>query len=146
MLSITPPGRKKRSINSPEREVPFSRSVFRLSSFAGFSAGIVVSNVSAAANQATFSVRWTGWFVPQISGDQVFKLRADGGVRLFVNGQKLIDDWDNPPLPPNKSGPTPAFSGKIHLQAGQKYSVEIDYHRVVGFTPISNKAICRAYR
>jgi beta-glucosidase len=79
-------------------------------------------------------VRWTGWFVPQISGDQVFQIRADGGV-LFVNGQKLFDDWNKPPLPPNKSGPTPAFSGKIHLQAGQSYSVQIDYHRVVGFTP-----------
>jgi beta-glucosidase len=87
------------------------------------------------ANQPTFSVRWTGYIVPQISGDQVFKIRADGGVRLFVNGQKLFDDWDNPPLPPNKSGPTPAFSGKIKLQAGRTYSVEIDYHRVVGFTP-----------
>lgn len=88
-----------------------------------------------AANQATFSVRWTGWIVPQITGDQVFKIRADGGVRLIVNGETLVDDFDNPPLPPNKSGPTPAFSGKIHLQAGQGYSVEIDYHRVVGFTP-----------
>jgi beta-glucosidase len=88
-----------------------------------------------AANQATFSARWTGWVVPQISGDQVFKVRADGGVRLIVNGETLIDDWDNPPLPPNKSGPTPALSGKINLQAGQRYTVEIDYHRVTGFTP-----------
>ena len=62
--------------------------------------------------------------------DQVFKIRADGGGRLFVNGQKLFDDWNNPPLPPNKSGPTPAFTGEIHLQAGQNYSVQIDYHQV----------------
>jgi beta-glucosidase len=54
-------------------------------------------------------VRWAGQITPQISGDQVFKLRADGGVRLFVNGQKLIDSFNNPPVPPVGYGPTPAF-------------------------------------
>jgi beta-glucosidase len=86
-----------------------------------------------AANQGSFSVRWTGQITPQISGDQVFKLRADGGVRLFVNGQKLIDSFNNPPTPPVGYGPTPALSGKINLLAGQTYTVEIDYRRVFFF-------------
>jgi beta-glucosidase len=78
-------------------------------------------------------VRWTGQIRPQISGDYVFKLRGDGGLRLVVNGQKLIDDFNNPALPPVGYGPTPALSGKINLLAGQVYSVEIDYRRVRGF-------------
>jgi beta-glucosidase len=86
-----------------------------------------------AANQGSFSVRWTGQITPQISGDQVFKLRADGGVRLFVNGQKLIDTFNNPPTPPVGYGPTPALSGQISLQAGHTYTVEIDYRRVFFF-------------
>jgi beta-glucosidase len=86
-----------------------------------------------AANQSKFSVRWTGQVRPSISGDHVFKVRADGGVRLIVNGQTLIDTFNSPPLPPVGYGTTPALSGKISLQAGQTYSVIIEYRRVPGF-------------
>jgi beta-glucosidase len=94
---------------------------------------VQIPSAIPAANQGSFSVRWTGQITPQISGDQVFKLRADGGVRLFVNGQKLIDRFNNPPVPPVGYGPTPALSGKINLQVGQTYTVEIDYRRVFFF-------------
>ena len=95
---------------------------------------VEIPSAIPAANQGSFSVRWTGQITPQISGDQVFKLRADGGVRLIVNGQKLIDSFNNPPVPPVGYGPTPALSGKIrNLQAGKSYTVEIDYRRVFFF-------------
>jgi beta-glucosidase len=35
--------------------------------------------IPVTQNQTTFSAKWTGQFVPKISGDQVFKVRADGG-------------------------------------------------------------------
>ena len=41
-----------------------------------------------------FSVRWTGQFLPRVSGDTALVVRAAGGVRLFVNGEILIDSWD----------------------------------------------------
>src|SRR5205807_8433514 len=59
--------------------------------------------------------------------------RADGGVRLYVNGQKLIDSFSKPPLPPVGYGATLALSGKISLQAGKTYGVQIDYRRISGF-------------
>ena len=68
-----------------------------------------------------------------ISGDQVLKVRADGGVRLIVNGQTLIDNFNSPPLPPLGFEPTVAFSAKIPAVADNVYSVELDYHRVPGF-------------
>jgi beta-glucosidase len=43
--------------------------------------------IPVSQNQAPFSAKWTGQIVAQISGDQVFKVCADGGVRLIVNGQ-----------------------------------------------------------
>jgi hypothetical protein len=55
--------------------------------------------IPVAENQARFSAKWTGQIVAQISGDQVFKVCADGGVRLIVNGQTLIDNSNSPPLP-----------------------------------------------
>jgi beta-glucosidase len=89
--------------------------------------------IPVSQNQATFSAKWTGRIVAQVSGDQVFKVCADGGVRLIVNGQTLIDNFNSPPLPPLGFGPTVAFSAKFPAVAGNVYSVELDYHRVPGF-------------
>jgi beta-glucosidase len=89
--------------------------------------------IPVSQNQATFSAKWTGQIVAQISGDQVFRVCADGGVRLIVNGQTLIDNFNSPPLPPLGFGPTVAFSAKISAVAGHAYMVELDYHRVPGF-------------
>ena len=89
--------------------------------------------IPVSQNQATFSAKWTGQLVARISGNQVLKVRADGGVRLIVNGQTLIDNFNSPPLPPLGFGPTVAFSAKIPAVAGNVYSVELDYHRVPGF-------------
>jgi hypothetical protein len=86
--------------------------------------------IPASQNQATFSAKWTGRIIAQVSGDQVFKVCADGGVRLIVNGQTLIDNFNSPPLPPLGFGPTGAFSAKFPAVAGNIYSLELDYHRV----------------
>jgi beta-glucosidase len=101
---------------------------------------IQIPSAIPVANQGSFSARWTGQITPQISGDQVFKLRADGGVRLIVNGQKLIDSFNNPPVPPVGYGPTPALSGRISLLAGKTYTVEIDYRRVFFFNHFQQQA------
>ena len=89
--------------------------------------------IPVSSNQGNFSAKWTGQFVPQITGDQVIKVCADGGVRVLVNGQILIDNFSSPPLPPVGYGPTPALSAKFSAKAGTPCSVELDYHRVPGF-------------
>jgi beta-glucosidase len=89
--------------------------------------------IPVSQNQTTFSAKWTGQIVAQISGDQVFRVCADGGVRLIVNGQTLIDNFNSPPLPPLGFGPTVAFSAEFSAVSGQVYTVELDYHRVQGF-------------
>jgi beta-glucosidase len=92
-----------------------------------------IDPIPVSTNQQGFSARWTGQVRPQINGDYVFKIRGDGGLRLIVNGQTLVDNFFSPAQPPVGYGPTVAYSGKITLQAGQTYSVEIDYRRVGGF-------------
>jgi len=89
--------------------------------------------IPVSTNQQGFSARWTGQVRPQMNGDYVFKIRGDGGLRLIVNGQTLVDNFASPTRPPVGYGPTVSYSGKITLQAGQTYSVEIDYRRVGGF-------------
>lgn len=83
-------------------------------------------------NQATFSARWTGRVRPQYTGDHLFKVRADGGIRLFVNRQLLIDTFLSP-MPPPVYGTTISTFAKIILQAGQAYDVRLEYRRSSGF-------------
>jgi beta-glucosidase len=92
-----------------------------------------IDPIPVSTNQQGFSARWTGQVSPQTNGDYVFKIRGDGGLRLIVNGQTLVDNFLSPTRPPVGYGPTVSYSGKITLQAGQTYSVEIDYRRVGGF-------------
>jgi beta-glucosidase len=92
-----------------------------------------INPIPVSQNQGGFSARWTGQIRPVITGDHVFKIRGDGGLRIIVNGQTLFDNFSSPTLPPVGYGPTPAYSSKIALQAGQAYSVEVDYRRVGGF-------------
>lgn len=40
-----------------------------------------------------WSARWTGTFTPPASGKYRFRAAADDGVRVFVGGKKVIDDW-----------------------------------------------------
>jgi beta-glucosidase len=93
-----------------------------------------IDSIPVSQNQGGFSARWRGQVRPVISGDHVFKVRGDGGLRVIVNGQTLFDNFNSPTTPPVGYGPTPAYSGIISLQAGQTYSVEIDYRRVGGFS------------
>ena len=44
----------------------------------------------------------------------------DDGVRLWVNGQLLIDQWVD-------QGPT-EWSGSISLVAQQRYNIQMDYY------------------
>ena len=84
------------------------------------------------ADQATFSARWTGQVRPTFTGDHLFKVRADGGIRLYVNSQLLVDTFLSPMPPPFYGTTIPSFA-KIYLQAGQAYDVRLEYRRTTGF-------------
>ncbi len=75
------------------------------------------------------SIRWTGQITPTVTGDHVFKVRADGVVHLTVNGQEIINNGDGTPLPNNAIPPTIPDYAKIPLTAGQTYDVVLEYSR-----------------
>ncbi|HZC35688.1 MAG TPA: glycoside hydrolase family 3 N-terminal domain-containing protein, partial [Chthoniobacterales bacterium] len=85
------------------------------------------------SNQKTFSVRWTGRVSPKYTGDHIFKVRADGGVRLYVQNNLLINTFFSP-MPPPVYGTTIPRCAKVYLQAGQVYDVRLEYRRTSGFT------------
>ncbi|KAM3107674.1 PA14 domain-containing protein [Phormidesmis sp. 146-33] len=72
----------------------------------------------------TFSVRWTGQVLPTTTGAYTFFTTSDDGVRLFVNGQQVINRYVN-------QAPT-EVAGTINLVAGQKYDIRLDYFENTG--------------
>jgi hypothetical protein len=71
-----------------------------------------------------FSVRWTGQVQAQFTETYTFTTVSDDGIRVFVNGQTLINDWNvHPPR---------TDSGSIALVAGQKYNIEVDFFQNIG--------------
>jgi endo-1,4-beta-xylanase len=75
----------------------------------------------------TFSVRWTGSITPRYSQLYTFTVNADDGVRLWVNGVKLIDSWNYTPE---------TRYAKLRLEANKRYAIRVDYHEGVGWAGI----------
>ena len=44
----------------------------------------------------TYSVRWDGQLRPEFSETYTFHTTGNDGVRLWVNGVLLVDDWNEP--------------------------------------------------
>ena len=68
-----------------------------------------------------FSARWTGQVQARSSEEYTFSVIADDGIRLWIDGQLLIDDWDAPTLDWHSTTP-------LTLAAGQKYDVKIEFY------------------
>jgi glucose/arabinose dehydrogenase len=68
----------------------------------------------------TFSARWTGQVEAPATGTYTFYTQSDDGVRLWVNGQQLVNNWtDHAPV---------ENSGTIALSAGQRYDIRMEFY------------------
>ncbi|MHC4324473.1 MAG: PA14 domain-containing protein, partial [Planctomycetota bacterium] len=79
-----------------------------------------------AVGDDNFSARWTGEVEAAFTETYTFYARGDDGVRLWVNGQQLVDAWVD-------QGAT-EYSGTIDLVAGQMYSIVMEYYENGGGT------------
>ena len=68
-----------------------------------------------------FSVRWTGSVQAPVSGTYRFYTVSDDGVRLWVNGQQIINNWTD-------HAATTNTSTAITLTAGVKYTITLEYY------------------
>jgi hypothetical protein len=76
---------------------------------------------SAGVQADNFSVRWTGQVLANVSGSYTFSTLSDDGVRLWVNGQLLIDNWTD-------HGPTTNTAAPISLTGGTRYDVKMEFY------------------
>ncbi len=75
-----------------------------------------------------FSVRWTGFVQPKSTGVYTFYTWSDDGVRLWVDGKPIIDNWT---VHEKKED-----SGTIALVAGRIYDIKLEYFQNRGLAVI----------
>lgn len=66
-----------------------------------------------------FSVRWSAWVQPRYTETYTFHTITDDGVRLWINGQLLIDKWTDQAAT--------EWTGNISLVADQMYEVRMEF-------------------
>ena len=71
-------------------------------------------------NADRYAVRWQGSIQAPETGNYTFTTRSDDGVRLWVNNQLIVDNWNN-------HGATYNDSPLITLTAGERYTIKMEY-------------------
>jgi PA14 domain len=71
-----------------------------------------------------FSVRWEGWVEAPVTGRFIFHTQSDDGVRLWIDGKKLIDRWQDQSVA--------EAEGTINLEAGKRYALKLEYFETRG--------------
>lgn len=82
------------------------------------------SSPAAGLPEDGFSVRWQGSIVPAATGAYDFTTRSDDGVRLWLNGVLVIDNWTD-------HGET-WDSATINLTAGVPVEVKMEFYENTG--------------
>ncbi len=78
-----------------------------------------------------FSARFTGTIVPTVSGNHVFKVRADSPFKLYVN-DKMVLEFDGKPLSGDVVNALSNFVKVGGLTAGVPATVRLEYRRTTG--------------
>jgi phage tail-like protein len=75
-----------------------------------------------------FSVRWSGQVRPRYAETYTFRTLSDDGVRLWVGGKKIIDNWTDHAVA--------ADAGQIKLEAGRWYPIVLEFYEKTGLAQI----------
>lgn len=70
-------------------------------------------------NPSECSIRWTGRLRSQETGEITFLARFDDGIRVWIGGILIIDNW--------RLNDTGYSTGKIEMKAGEYYDIKVEY-------------------
>lgn len=68
-----------------------------------------------------FAVRWTGTLLPDATGGHAFEFFADDGVRVWIDGDLLVDEWHA------NSGGVP-YTFQRAFKAGGRHELRVEYY------------------
>ncbi|MCU0952932.1 MAG: PA14 domain-containing protein [Burkholderiaceae bacterium] len=71
-----------------------------------------------------FGARWDGWLTAPVDGNYVIETEVDDGVRLWIDGVLVIDQWG--------TRPRTVFNTSVALQAGRRYAIRLEYYEEGG--------------
>ena len=80
---------------------------------------------AAGVTADNFSVRWTGRVQAPVTGTYRFTTVSDDGIRLWVNGVQVINNWTD-------HAATTNTSAGISLTAGVKYTITLEFYEKGG--------------
>lgn len=79
---------------------------------------------AAGVTRTDFSVRWTGFLVPEESGLYELTTNSDDGSRLYLDGALLVNNWGDHSMQ--------QASSRIQLEKGHRYALRIEYYQGFG--------------
>ena len=86
-----------------------------------------LGQVPEGVDARQFSVRCSGWFMPQETGTYIFGLVSAGLSRFFIDGREVIDDWTQQTAGESYYGiGTIEVKDTIDLEAGRAYEFAIE--------------------
>ena len=77
-------------------------------------------------NKDKFSVRWSGMVKAPSSGKYRFRTVANDGVRLWVNGVRVVNNWAN------RTSTATNTTQDIALSGGKSYAIVMEYYDNTG--------------
>jgi beta-glucosidase len=77
-----------------------------------------------AAGKSPLRVRWTATLTPQESGDYKLGVEGSGFARITLDGKEVLVAW--------MFGKVQTRLGKVHLEKGKPYALEVDYGQLQG--------------
>jgi len=79
---------------------------------------------AAGVGDHGFSVRWSGVIKPRYSERYTLTTRTDDGVRLWIDGQLVIDDWHRHAVKAN--------TVEVDLVADQAHAIRMEFYEHLG--------------
>lgn len=75
-----------------------------------------------------FSIRWTGYFVPQVTDFYRLRVVSDDGMSVLYDGNVIVNDWSDHGARPS----SPSSSERLHK--GVSYPIQVEYYEAAGRT------------
>ncbi|WP_202845658.1 glycoside hydrolase family 3 protein [Luteimonas saliphila] len=68
-----------------------------------------------------FSIRWSGQLLPPVSGRYRIEAGANDGFRLYIDGRRVLDHWED-------AERLRADSVELDLEGGRAYDIRLEYY------------------
>ena len=81
-------------------------------------------DITGLTNKETFSVQWRGYVVPDKTEEITLWTRSDDGVRVYLDGELVIDNWTDHPVTTDRV--------KLRVEAGRPYALAVQYYQRFG--------------